>query len=120
MVEEVMTNPLKATRFGTPFIKKPARITGWYKYKPGDTFTDAAMESVPGKTDEADIYAVLYRNKDKDGNDVYLYGDDVLTSKLPHGNGKGRQQNRRPFYRARQPGSDGMDVYCASGSNVHD
>ena len=78
--EEVMMNPLKATRFGIPYTESPVRITGWYKYKPGDTFTNAQKDPVPGKIDEADIYAVLYRNTDKDGNEVYLYGDDVLTS----------------------------------------
>ena len=40
------------------------------------------MNVVPGRTDEASIYAVFYRNTDADGKEVKLYGDDVLTS--PH------------------------------------
>ena len=40
------------------------------------------MKVVPGRVDEADIYAVFYRNKDSKGNDAWLYGDDVLTSPL--------------------------------------
>ena len=35
LFEKVLSNPLKATRFGIPVIKAPLRITGWYKYKPG-------------------------------------------------------------------------------------
>ena len=37
---------------------------------------------MPGRIDEADIYAVFYRNKDAQGKNVYLYGDDVLSSPL--------------------------------------
>lgn len=80
LMENVLLNPLKATQFGTPISKVPARVTGYYKYRPGDTYTNADMEPVPGKVDEASIYAVFYRNKDEKGQDVYLYGDDVLTS----------------------------------------
>ena len=36
---------------------------------------------VPGVVDEGDIYAVLYRNKDAEGNPVVLDGGNVLTSK---------------------------------------
>ena len=32
------TNPLSATRFGTPFYNKPLRLTGYYKYKAGEQF----------------------------------------------------------------------------------
>ncbi len=33
-----ITNPLSATRFGTPFYNKPLRLTGYYKYKAGEQF----------------------------------------------------------------------------------
>ena len=56
------------------------RVTGYYKYRPGEVFTNKDMEEVPGRTDEASIYAVFYRNKDAQGNEVYLYGNDVLSS----------------------------------------
>lgn len=78
--EAVLTDTLKSTKFGIPFTKTPSRITGWYKYTPGESYTDANSAEVSGKVDEPNIYAVFYRNKDAEGNDVYLYGDDVLTS----------------------------------------
>ena len=80
VVENVLINPLKATQFGIPVDREPVRITGYYKYSPGKKFTNKNMKEVPGKTDEASIYAVFYRNKDEQGNSFYLHGDDVLTS----------------------------------------
>lgn len=80
LMEKVLVNPLKATQFGTPIAQVPTRVTGYYKYRPGDTYTNANMEPVPGRVDEASIYAVFYRNKDENGQDVFLYGDDVLSS----------------------------------------
>lgn len=52
--------PLQATQFGFTFTRKPIRMTGYYKYKAGDVFTDKAGQVVSGKTDTGDIYAVLY------------------------------------------------------------
>jgi hypothetical protein len=80
VVENVLITPLKATQFGIPVDREPVRITGYYKYSPGKKFTNKNMKEVPGKTDEASIYAVFYRNKDEQGNSFYLHGDDVLTS----------------------------------------
>ena len=76
----VLTDPLKATIFGIPIDREPVRVTGYYKYKPGETFTDQKMNVVPGRTDEASIYAVFYRNEDEAGNKIQLYGNDVLSS----------------------------------------
>jgi hypothetical protein len=67
---------------GIPFTKKPLKVTGYYKYKPGDVFTDKDFHEVAGRVDEADIYSVLYLNHDGDGNSVVLHGDDVLSSPL--------------------------------------
>lgn len=78
--ENVITNPLKTTEFGRAIDRIPVRATGYYKYRPGEIFTDKDMNVVPGRVDEASIYAVFYRNKDENGKDVFLYGDDVLTS----------------------------------------
>ncbi len=75
-----LTNTLYATNFGRSFDKEPLRLTGWYKYRPGDVFTDKSGKKVEGRIDECDIYAVLYRNHDDNGNSVMLHGDDVLTS----------------------------------------
>ncbi len=80
IVEQVLMSPLKATEFGRPIDRVPLRVTGYYKYRPGEQFTNAAMKTVPDRVDEASIYAVFYRNKDEQDNDVLLYGDDVLTN----------------------------------------
>lgn len=82
LMDSVLVKPLRATQFGILINKEPVRLTGYYKYQPGKEFTDKDMKVVPGRVDEADIYAVFYRNKDSEGNDVWLYGDDVLTSPL--------------------------------------
>lgn len=76
----VLINPLKSTEFGIPMDKEPIRVTGYYKYKPGEKFTNSKMEELPGRTDEASIYAIFYRNEDENGNKVMLYGDDVFTN----------------------------------------
>lgn len=78
----VLINPLQSTQFGIPMDKEPVRVTGYYKYQPGETFTDKDMKTIAGRTDEASIYAVFYRNQDSDGNKVLLYGDNVLSSPL--------------------------------------
>ena len=79
MTENVLFNPLKSTQFGSVFDKEPVRVMGYYKYKPGKVFTNKENKEVPGRTDEASIYAVFYRNKDANGNPYFLYGDDVET-----------------------------------------
>lgn len=75
-----MTNTLKTTNMGIPYTKEPVKVTGYYKYTPGAEFTDKNMKVVEGRTDEPSIYSVLYLNKDEQGNDVMLHGDDVLSS----------------------------------------
>ncbi|MEG1587573.1 MAG: PCMD domain-containing protein [Bacteroidales bacterium] len=70
-----ITNPLGATKFGLPFAQKPVRLRGWYKYTPGAVFTDKFM-NVLDKTDQPDIYAVIYEPVD---DKFYLTGDNVLT-----------------------------------------
>ncbi|MCR5129850.1 MAG: PCMD domain-containing protein [Prevotella sp.] len=79
IVENVLFNALKATEFGININRVPVRVTGYYKYKPGPEFTDKDMKVID-RTDEADIYAVFFRNTDENGKEVKLYGDDVLTS----------------------------------------
>ena len=77
IVDQSMLDPLKATEFGVQWDKAPIRITGYYKYKPGPIYTNAAMEVIPDCIDEASIYAVFYNNVDPNGNLYFLYGDDV-------------------------------------------
>ena len=78
----VLTETLKATRFGVRFDKKPVKFTGYYKYAPGDKFQDQYGKIIDGRTDRAAIYSVLYRNHDDAGNPVVLYGDNIMSSEL--------------------------------------
>lgn len=81
-VKNATTAPLQATRFGTPFNRVPEKLTGWYKYKPGDVMTDEKGDFVEG-VDRPDIYMVMYRNSVTDGDmerSVTLDGSDVLSS----------------------------------------
>lgn len=77
-----LTNTLRATRFGENSVlgRKPLKITGYYKYIPGQEFTAPDGTVISGKVDEPAIYSIVYRNKDDNGNPVLLYGDDVETS----------------------------------------
>ena len=75
-----MSDHLHATRFGIPFTGKPARFTGYYTYQPGPTVQDFYGNAIAGRVDSADVYAVFYRNHDAAGNEVALYGDNVLSS----------------------------------------
>lgn len=75
-----LTNTMMTTRFGLPFDRKPLRFTGYYKYAPGEKYQNRAGEIIEGKVDHGDIYAVLYRNHDDNGNAFVLNGDDVKTN----------------------------------------
>lgn len=75
-----LMNPLKSTQFGEPFDKKPKRFTGYYKYRPGDTFQDRYGNVMKDSVDQGAIYAIFFRNHDADGNVVILDGQNVQTS----------------------------------------
>lgn len=77
---QALKDAMRATRFGVPFDRQPVEMTGYYTYRPGETYQDKDGKPVPGVTDEGAVYAVFYRNHDARGNAVTLYGDDVKTS----------------------------------------
>lgn len=71
--------PRKATQFGLPVVGgQPLRLQGWYKYTPGEVFTDDKKQPVPERRDLCDIYAVLYEINA--GEPPYLDGDNVKDS----------------------------------------
>ena len=71
--------PLEATRFGLAIVpSKPVSLTGYYKYTPGEVFTDKAMKEIEGRVDTCSIYSVLYEI-DPD-NFISLDGSNVLSS----------------------------------------
>ena len=76
-----LTNTLKTTNMGIVYTKEPVKVTGYYKYTPGEVFTDKDFKEIDSRTDEPAIYAVLYLNHDEQGNEVMLHGDDVRSSR---------------------------------------
>ena len=80
-IKIAMSDHLHATRFGLPF-SRPDRFTGYYTFEPGATVQDFYGNPIVGRVDSADVYAVFYRNHDAAGNEVVLYGDNVLSSDL--------------------------------------
>lgn len=87
-VGNALTDALKATQFGTPYLHKPIMMRGWFKFEPGSVFQDRMGNPIEGVIDEPDAYVVLYRNEDESGNKIQLDGNDVLSS--PYIIGKGR------------------------------
>lgn len=70
----VFVNPLAATEFGQPYVGKPARFTGYYKYTPGAAFQDQNGNIIPGQQDKCSVYAVLFKGPE------HLDGTNILTS----------------------------------------
>lgn len=79
-VNKALTNTMMTTRFGLPFDKKPVAMRGYYKYMSGPTYQDKDGNTVEGKVDTGDVYAVLYRNHNDQGEAFVLNGDDVKTN----------------------------------------
>lgn len=78
-VDYALRDAMKATRFGMPFNRKPISFEGYYKYKPGSTFQLRDGSYVEGRIDEPDLYSVIFKNTDENGNSIMLEGDNVLT-----------------------------------------
>lgn len=78
-VANAMTKPLEATRFGLQIVpSKPRYLKGFYKYTPGEVFTDKKKNPVEGRRDTCAIYSVLYE-VDPD-NFVSLDGSNITSS----------------------------------------
>lgn len=61
IVKDAVAAPLRATQFGVSFTKIPTRITGYYKFTPGEKYMDGKTH-IEGKIDQADIYGVFYNS----------------------------------------------------------
>lgn len=71
--------PLEATRFGLAIApSRPVSLTGYYKYTPGEVFTNKVMEQIPERIDTCAIYSVLYEIDPE--NFEPLNGSNVLSS----------------------------------------
>ena len=74
-----MKAPLEATRFGLQIIPaKPISMKGYYKYTPGETFTDVKNNVIENRRDTCAIYSVLFE-VDPD-NFIPLNGRDITSS----------------------------------------
>ncbi len=90
-VQNAVLAPLEATHFGFPFTKLPTRMTGWFKYKAGETMTDRSGNVIPGKKDRGDFYAALYEAPTSDfslDGDIFPNGESidehiVLMARIP-------------------------------------
>lgn len=59
--KNAMTKPLEATKFGLQIIpSRPIALKGYYKYTPGEKFTDKDKNEIEGRRDACSIYAVLF------------------------------------------------------------
>lgn len=74
-VSNALSDPLKATQIGYPFLKIPVALKGYFKYKPGDVYKEG--ENVVDKTDRFDIYAIFYETDDQV---QFLDGDNRFES----------------------------------------
>lgn len=101
----------KATRFGFPFYQKPVLLSGSYKFKAGEVFTDENGNVVAGCKDTGDIYAALYEVKQSsdflDGNTSLNSSDIVLMARVPVSETTEWVSFAVPFT---QPGSKAFDA----------
>ncbi len=77
-VTYALKDAMVATHFGLPFNRKPVSFEGYYKFTPGAKFQDEEGRVIEGRVDDPDLYAILYRNTDENGQPFSLLGDNVL------------------------------------------
>jgi hypothetical protein len=87
--QNALAAPLKATQFGQPYLGKPSRFTGYYKYKPGDKYQDKAGNIIAGMKDSCSIYAVLYRGTTRlDATNIQTSNRILAAASIPNGGAK--------------------------------
>ena len=83
-----MKKPLEAASFGMQILPaKPAALTGYYRYKAGEVYTDKNKEVIENTKDNCAIYAVVYEVnpadvKSLDGKDITTSNRIVLAAEL--------------------------------------
>lgn len=102
-IEYATTDALKATVFGAPFKHKPARVSAWLKFEPGEVFKDKKGNVVPNVVDEPDIYIVFYKNHDEEDKEIHLDANDILSNEKQIV-ALGRLEHRKTW--------DGQDSLC--------
>ncbi len=79
-VAYALTETLKCPHFGCPITVIPRKLSGYYKYAPGEVFQNKDGNPMPDMVDEGSIYAVFYDNHDENDNPIVLYGDNIFES----------------------------------------
>lgn len=74
--------PREATRFGEPYNYKPVKLSGEYRFKAGDVFTDGKGNVVVGRKDIFSIYAIFFESDD----DVKFIDSNVHYNDFMHPN----------------------------------
>ena len=84
-VSNAMSNPLKATKFGLPFYHVPTYLSGYYKFRSGELFTEGG-KPVPGKRDICDIYAIFYETSESvptlDGTNAFTSPNLISVARI--------------------------------------
>lgn len=84
-VANAMSNPLKATKFGLPFYHVPTYLSGYYKFRSGELFTEGG-NPVPGKRDICDIYAIFYETSESvptlDGTNAFTSPNLISVARI--------------------------------------
>ena len=67
-LQNALESPLTSTLFGTQFEQVPVRLSGYYKFKAGETFYELdrtapdKLRPVPGLKDQCNIYGIFYES----------------------------------------------------------
>ena len=69
-----LKDPLRATKFGIQYYKRPVSLKGYFKFKAGDVYTDEGAVQ-KDKKDRLDIYAIMYEANE---NSFMLDGSNSL------------------------------------------
>ncbi|MGN6439288.1 MAG: PCMD domain-containing protein [Agriterribacter sp.] len=86
---QALLNPLAATEFGEPYVGRPGRFTGYYKYAPGPSFQDEQANIIAGRQDNCSIYAVLYKGPDRlNATNIHTSDKVLATAVLQDGSAK--------------------------------
>lgn len=77
-----VSQPREATWFGEPYNYKPVKLSGEYRFKAGDVFTDGKGNVVVGRKDIFSIYAIFFESDD----DVKFIDSNVHYNDFMHPN----------------------------------
>ena len=133
-----LQDPMATTSFGIVYAKKPLEVKGYFKYKPGTEFYNAAGVLVPELKDSCSITAVYYEVENEDetlnGSNIYtsdkivavasfIYGKEVseyiaFNLKLDYISGKYNASKLHKFAIIFSASKDGAAYNAAIGSRL--